>query len=151
MPGSWRQHDHPHLTHENCQETSPAVNRYNCLAWAAGEDFRWWWPDQRGYAYWPAGVPRAESLPAFIAAFRTLGYEVCDNADLEPGLQKVAIYGQPGYDGRIVPTHASKQLSNGKWSSKMGALEDISHDDVESVDGPVYGHAICFMSRRHVE
>ena len=28
--------------------TSPATPEYNCIAWAAGETDRWWWPDPMG-------------------------------------------------------------------------------------------------------
>ena len=28
--------------------TSPTEISYNCIAWAANEDTRWWWPAQGG-------------------------------------------------------------------------------------------------------
>ena len=37
--------------------TSPRTVAYNCIAWAAGETQRKWWPDKMGVAYWPRGVP----------------------------------------------------------------------------------------------
>lgn len=102
-------------------ETSPATIDYNCIAWAAEEDFRCWWPV--GY-YWPEEVPRIETLEAFIAAFRKYGYEVCEDSKHETGFKKVAIY----IDKKRKPTHAARQLSNGSWTSKLGGCIDIEHD-----------------------
>lgn len=78
---------------------SPPDNNYNCIAWAAEDVSEWWWPvgdviGSRGTpkpAYWPAGVPREKTIPAFIQAFETLGYTQCDNAQLETGFVKVAL------------------------------------------------------------
>ena len=41
---------------------------------------------------------------------------------LEPGFEKVALYALGG-----VPKHAARQLSSGRWSSKLGDLEDVEH------------------------
>jgi hypothetical protein len=144
MPYSWPQAAHPALTDDTCTLTSKAVNRYNCIAWAAGENHRWWWPI-RG-AYWPVGVPVSESIPAFVAAFQTLGYEICADATLEEGYQKVAIYAKVLL-GFVIPTHASRQLASGTWTSKMGSLEDIIHLDPTDVDGPDYGQAMLYLKR----
>jgi hypothetical protein len=75
MPGTWQPADLPSLNDENCAITSPVTGHYNCIAWAAGEDFRWWWPDPLFIGYWPAApVPREVTLAAFEAAYATLGY-----------------------------------------------------------------------------
>ena len=68
--------------------TSPNDPAYNCVAWAAGDATRWWWPDPAGPAYWPPGTPREESLASFAAAFATLGYGPCDPGDAEPGFER---------------------------------------------------------------
>lgn len=94
--------------------TSQADAAYNCIAWAAGEDDRWWWPSE--FAYWPPGVPQVETLPAFIAAYGTLGYEISASGDLEPGYVKIGLY----IDAGGTPTHAARQLPNGAWTSKHG-------------------------------
>jgi hypothetical protein len=96
--------------------TSPASIDYNCIAWAAGQQDVWWWPDSMGVGYWPAGVLREETIEAFVLAFQSLGYAVCDSDELELGFEKVAIYAI----AEDVPTHAARQLSNGKWTSKLG-------------------------------
>jgi|GEM_PF-3681614 len=60
-------------------------------------------------------------LKLSMQAFATLGYEVCDNVELEPGFEKIALYA--GADG--IPTHAARQLQAGPWTSKLGRMEDI--------------------------
>jgi len=105
-------------------ETSPATPCYNCLAWAAGEDNRWWEPDVLGLYYWPPGAPREISLSAFVAAFVSIGYVECEGDELEEGFQKIAIYAHPNG----TPTHAARQLSDGRWTSKLGEYIDIEHD-----------------------
>jgi hypothetical protein len=109
------------------RKTSEATTEYNCIAWAAGEDDRWWWPV--GPYYWPSTVPRVESIQAFTEAYGTLGYSVCQNGSAEPGLQKVAIY----IDSRGIPTHAARQLMNGEWTSKLGREVDVRHDTPEAL------------------
>jgi hypothetical protein len=75
MPGSWPTSELPNLNDNNCQVTSMASRRYNCIAWAARENTRWWWPDPLGVGYWPSGVQRSETPEAFVAAYSTLGFE----------------------------------------------------------------------------
>lgn len=100
-----------------------------------------------GLFYWPPAVPRDSSIAGFIAAFRTLGYDLCSDGSLERGRQKIALYGLPSMGGLISATHASRQLESGLWTSKMGPQHDISHLGPEHVCGPVYGHAIHYLSR----
>lgn len=146
MPGSWPQHELPFLTDQNCHVTSPATNRYNCLAWAAGENRRNWWPDPAGIGYWPATVRREVSIGAFVDAYGTLGFRLCFDGTLEEGLQKIAIFGK-GVMGSEIPTHAALQLENGRWTSKLGPCEDIEHATPDAVNGPVYGTVVCYMVR----
>jgi hypothetical protein len=134
----------PKLIESNYSITSPKSIDYNCIAWAAGSDSVWWWPDQMGYAFWPTGVPIAETLNAFIAAFESLGYEVCNSDQYEEGVEKVAIF----VDSNQKPTHATKQLASGIWSSKLGQLEDIQHF-LDGVSGPTpaYGSVAVILRR----
>src|ERR1700677_1721640 len=122
--------------------TSPRDKRYNCIAFAAGETHRKWWPDKMATDYWPVDVPREENLEAFIAAFRTLGYEPCDNADLEKDFEKIAIYTWPAG----TPKHAARQLSDGLWTSKCGPHCDIKHE-LPGVEGRNYGAVKQIMKR----
>lgn len=147
MPGSWPQHELPNLTDDTCKVTSARTNRYNCIAWAAGNQTRNWWPDPWGIGYWPPSVPRVVSMEVFIEAFSTLGYELCYDNSLEAGMEKVALYGTENSDGNIIPTHAALQLESGEWSSKLGPFEDVSHNTLEDANGPVYGKTRYFMRR----
>lgn len=122
--------------------TSPADDRYNCIAWAAGATDRWWWPGDPALTYWPEGVPRAETLEAFRAAFTAIGFLVCDNSRVEPGFEKIAIFA----DVSGAPTHAARQLPSGRWSSKLGRLEDIQHA-LDDVAGEAYGAVVQLMKR----
>ena len=146
MPGSWSTHELPHLTEGNCEITSDPARRYNCIAWAAGEKTRNWWPDQWGVGFWPSRVPRKVTVDAFIKAYETRGYRLCFDGSLQDGLEKVALYGKD-ISGTIVPTHAALQLESGEWTSKLGQLEDIRHATVDDVAGPLYGSVVCFLSR----
>lgn len=145
MPYGLTQHNFPNLTATNSTETSSAVNRYNCIAWAAGDNLKNWWPTGRGY--WPQGVPRVESIDAFMKAYETLGYKLCYDERLEASVEKIAIFGTTNLDGSITPTHAARQLESGEWTSKMGWNVDISHETLQTVSGPFYGQKICCMSR----
>ena len=148
MPGSWPPQHHPDLTADTCILTSPKSNRYNCIAWALGDTTRWWWPvPLRGLSYWPPGIPREETLAAFIQAFGTQNYAPCADGSLQDGIEKVALFAKR-IAGELSPTHAARQLESGEWTSKMGSLEDISHVGVDAVNGPIYGTAIQFLGRQ---
>ncbi|TAF36353.1 MAG: hypothetical protein EAZ69_10585 [Oscillatoriales cyanobacterium] len=41
-------------------------------------------------------------------------------------------------DSNGIPTHAARQLANGKWTSKLGWLEDIEHE-LDGLTGDRYG------------
>jgi hypothetical protein len=122
--------------------TSPADETYNCIAWAAGETDRWWWPDPLGSDFWPDAVPRSVTLAAFVLAYETLGYRVCDSDAAVPGLEKIAIY--VNHEGR--PTHAARQMSDGLWTSKLGRAEDITHR-LDGLVGETYGSVAQIMQR----
>ena len=101
--------------------TSPRTTQYNCIAWAAGCDDRWWWP---GGLYWPNGVERESTVAAFIKAFGSKGYTPCESPDFDPYFEKVALY--VGIDGLV--THAALQKGDGTWTSKLGQQWDITHE-----------------------
>jgi hypothetical protein len=136
----------PGLRQTHWAVMSPQTPEYNCIAWAAGDPTRWWWPDAAGDYYWPPGVPREETVEAFIAAFARLGYELREAGDraLEPGYEKVAIYAK---DDK--PTHVARQLQTGAWTSKCGRLEDIGHA-LEGLEGCRYGSPAAVMRRRQM-
>jgi hypothetical protein len=133
--------DFPYLDSEGFTPTSPRNPRYNCIAWAAGQTARWWWPDPQGQAFWPAGVPRALTIAAFIATYQTLGFLPCPDGSLEAGFEKIAIYALGG-----APTHAARQLTDGTWTSKLGRSVDLS-TTLRGVEGRLYGSVCQFLKR----
>lgn len=113
---------------------------YNCIAWAAEDTKNYWWPLEGGY--WPEGSPRALTLDAFVAAFKTKGYSLCENELYEDGFIKIAIFVRDD----STPTHAARQKSNGRWTSKCGKYKDIEHD-LKALCGPIYGSVVCYMKK----
>jgi hypothetical protein len=87
-------------------------------------------------------VPRELTRTAFISAFVLLGYVICDAEELEAGFQKIALFA----DEHGMPTHAARQLPNGRWTSKIGKAEDIEHD-LRDVEGVLYGSVVLVMKR----
>jgi hypothetical protein len=143
------EHDYDH------DDVSPQDIRYNCIAWAAGEDHRRWWPVLLGSYWWPPQLPKDEETQEnFIRAFELIRYRVCRNPKLEAGIEKVAMY----VDAKGIPTHMARQLESGEfiWSSKCGVdFEDIKHRTLFALEGanfkngdPGYGRAIIFLRRR---
>jgi len=62
---------------------------------------------------------------------------------MEEGFEKIALYTFGGE-----PTHAAKQLPDGRWKSKLGDWEDIEHNTVKAVeDDSMYGEAVQYMKR----
>ena len=146
MPSSWPPREFPHLTRWNHTDTSPQSRRYNCIAWAADNSTRWWWPDPANIGYWPPNIPRVETVDTFVMAYALQGYVTCQDSTLEAGIEKIAVYGLH-VGGVVYPTHAARQLVDGKWTSKLGNFEDITHDTLDCLNGPRYGFPVCFLSR----
>jgi hypothetical protein len=134
----------PGLAAAEHRVASPTSDKYNCVAWAALDENRWWWPDAAGVSYWPPQAPREETLEAFVEAYRLLGYLPCDSADLETGFHKIAIYAREG-----LPTHAARQLPDGRWASKLGRAEDIEHATLAALEGRLYGRLAIVLRRRN--
>jgi len=132
----------PNLSPTGYSVTSLASADYNCIAWAAGVANEWWWPDPMGVSPWPASARREETVAAFVEAFQSLGYLPCIDDSVEPGFEKVALYALAG-----LPKHAARQLPNGRWTSKLGALEDIEHT-LDGLVGAWYGTIVQILKRR---
>lgn len=137
----------PALTKNNHRDASPIDSSYNCIAWAAHDTERRWWPQRVGGWYWPPGVSCSETLDAFISAFRLLGYEPCATGKFELHMEKLCLY---VLDGAV--KHAARQTADGHWTSKLGLNVDIEHDSPEDVAGPLYGQPAAYLARsRSVE
>jgi len=131
--------DFPRLRGTQYTEMSPVDARYNCFAWAVGAiNCRW---DPCYPWFWPRGCPREVTISAFVQAFGTLGYEPCDYGRLETGYDKIVLYMNKGE-----PTHAARQLRNGRWTSKLGKDVDIEHK-VKDLEGPRYGKIAMYFRR----
>lgn len=112
----------------------PPDPAYNCVAWAAGVTDTLWWPaDPDGY--WPPGVPDELTLA-------TVGYALCADDNYELGSEKAAVYTRGG-----IPTHVARQLSSGRWSSKLGRDYLVSHATPNGVEGTVYGSVAMYLRR----
>ena len=133
----------PGLLKGNYRFTSPKDTHYNCIAWAAGDTEKWWWPGPKvNEEYWPPGVTREVSLTVFREVFASLGYQVCQEEESELGFEKIALFG----DSQGKPTHAARQLPNGRWASKLGRREDLEHA-LHDLAGTVYGSVVLIMRR----
>ena len=134
--------DFPNSYNEPFLVTSPETWRYNCIAWAFGDDQRWYWPVGHPNFYWPPNIRRQLDMQSFIELYQLVGYTVCANGNLEIGVEKIAIFQLNGD-----PSHAARQLSNGNWTSKMGPWHDVEHT-LNSMNNSVgYGDVTVFMSR----
>ena len=132
----------PNLTSVNSRPTSPVNDQYNCIAWAASDADQWWWPDPLNLRYWPPGIPRVVTISAFETAYGLLGYSERSNPNLDPALDKVAIFA----DVSGIPTHAARQLPDGWWASKLGENIDIEHE-LSAIEGPGYGRVSVVLAR----
>jgi hypothetical protein len=128
--------------------TSPEDFGQNCFGFAADEKRRWdpapiMAPTTAG-VFWPAGVPLLNTVSAFRAAYATIGYEPCPDAEVEAGFEKIALY----VDESGEPTHAARQYESGIWASKLGGGNDIVHGSPEALDSTLLGRAAHFLRRR---
>ena len=136
----------PNLERSTYEITSPEDTRYNCIAYTAGDDQRWWEPiafPSPGY-YWPEGADRGAGLNALVSCFEKCGFEVCDNGAREEAYTKIVLYA----DEYGSWTHAARQTKGGEWTSKLGGSVDIRHRTPECVSGPAYGEAQVFMRKK---
>ena len=67
---------------------------------------------------------------------------MCPGEELEAGFEKIALF----VDNRDTPRHAARQLPNGRWTSKLGELEDIEHG-LHDLEGAEYGSVVAVMRR----
>lgn len=131
---------------DNYQIASTKDVNYNCIAFAADDNTKWWWPGR----YWPPGIPERIDLDSFIVCYKSLGYKECGlNGKFENGYEKIAIF----VDSNGLPTHAAKQdsFSKGLWKSKLGEYKDIEHT-IKGISGNFnqysYGNVAIILKRK---
>jgi len=133
----------PNLRDGNYRLTSEMDFFYNCIAWAAGENRYPWWPSPRNRYYWPI-TDRKVTIENFVAAFSTLGYQPCGkDGRHQRRYERIALYAI----GRT-PKHMARQLTTGRWTSKLGNLRDITHARAEDVEGKIYGRVVLYLRRQ---
>jgi len=137
----------PGLRSVQFEITSESDEIYNCIAWAVNDTNQWWWPFPHRCpgVYWPPGVPKEVTIPAFIQAFEEVLFARCENREFEPGYDKIALYA----DANRRPTHAARWwLEDGGWSSKLGEENDILHHTLGSLEGTDYGQVVQILRRQ---
>ncbi len=143
----------PMLKSSGYRLTSPPEYYYNCIAWAVGDQDRYWSPLPRPTAvghqdspyqeYWPPGAPQEDTLIAWKGALSQEGFVDCTSETLEDGFEKIAIY----VDDGGLPQHVARQLPKGLWTSKLGDDCDLEHNTLRALEGERYGTAKYFMKR----
>ena len=123
---------------------SRKTKRYNCFAWAAREKHRRW--DFAKGAYWPPGVHRLSGIAYLVGAYLAEGFSVCHQAacqKYDSTSDSIVLY-----ERNRIGTHAARLLANGRWSSKLGDIEDVQHQTPEALSGTRYGGPIVYMKRK---
>jgi hypothetical protein len=139
--GSYVRALHPGLSDENHRVSSPRDPGYNCIAHAIGSTETWWAPGGYPGSAWPPEIEQADTLEAWRQFFALHGFERSGTARDGDGFELVAIYALGG-EG----THVALQLPDGRWTSKLGALQDIEHT-LDALEDARYGDVALFMRR----
>ncbi|MDQ3009451.1 MAG: hypothetical protein M3X11_01925 [Acidobacteriota bacterium] len=146
MPKEEIEQDFPKLAEDGWRIASEIDPAYNCIAFAVRDTDQFWDPrcvGIRGY-YWPPGIPREDTIQAWIRVFEIHSFKICDDGILEPDFEKLAIY----TDSEVIPSHVARQLPAGQWIGKLGKFEDIEHNTPEGLESDTYGMVSVFMKRR---
>ena len=127
-------------------DVSEATEEYNCFAWAIGRnDIRLDASDEP-CSHWPTGIEPSLYINSYVEVYSSEGFKVCDDPTLEEGYLKIVLY-EDRFSGEAV--HAARQLPNGCWTSKMGFIEDISHQDLASLEG--YNGGLCWRVAKYMK
>ena len=131
------------------EETSKATINYNCLSWAVEITDTFLDPQARCVGYsWPDGAEREWTIAGCRQVLARYGYiEECGDGGFEDECVKVAMY----VDEHGTPTHFARQIHGGKWTSKLGDLIDVVHDNLSCIEGhdcEHYGTAKYFFKEK---
>ncbi len=145
MPASDIEREFPALRGSDYQITSPKTSDYNCFAWALHTNDEWYSPVSIAGYYWPPNLSRNAEMTTMLNLFHQEGgFEPCEDGSFEEGFEKIALYFCDG-----IVTHAARQLSSGRWTSKLGSMEDIEHS-LEMLEGDSrtgYGKIARYLKR----
>jgi hypothetical protein len=130
----------PNMGPDDYHTTSEPDDNYNCVAWAIGETDRWL--SHLEPYYWPTNVPRSPTIDALVEVFLSIGFEECEDAEVDIRNEKVALFADGGHW-----SHAARQLENGTWTSKLGVFQDIAHNTLAGLTGTYYGELHCLLRR----
>ena len=132
----------PRATAQNSRFASPVDVQYNCIAYAVHVLDVWWEPVTAPGYFWPPGVRKEYTVPAYQAALATKGFHRCGDGTPEAGWEKIALYSK-----KKVPTHAARLLPDGWWASKLGPNVDIEHT-LLALRGGQYGNVEMFLRKK---
>lgn len=135
--------------------TEHKSQKYNCVAFAAGGDTKFWWegstfnskPVKKPGRFWPDGIDTDDSIETYVKVFESVGYSVYkgkieDCVKFELFCEKIIIYGYP----EQAFSHVSYQLYFG-WIAKLGDWEDVKHKTFNALEGEYYGNVMVVMKR----
>jgi len=71
----------PNSVQEPFLMTSPQDIRYNCIAWAFGDNEKFYWPSDLPEYFWPENIEKEESIAAFIALYESIAYASCEDGE----------------------------------------------------------------------
>lgn len=134
----------PNLKTTGYRVTSPDSPLYNCIAWVFEDSLNWWEPTPFVNYYWPKEIPKQNSVKTYAQLLHKFGFIKCNDGKLEKGYQKIAIY----INAQDTPTHLARQLKNGEWTSKIGTIKDIVHNNLKGLEGKEYGIASFYFKRK---
>lgn len=122
----------PKLITGTYERVSQANPRYNCLAFACGDERHWWEAGRYGGRYyWPPNVAQNTTIAAISEIFTSDGYELTDNKDIQPEYEKIAIYASLE---DMEFSHVAK-CDGRVWKSKLGKGQDIEHFSLAVLEG----------------
>lgn len=84
---TWLNLSFPNLRNEGFTVIEPPSDRYNCVAYTAGDTSRWW--DHTPRRYWPPHASRSGRIESLIEVFVVLGYEQCKDESLEDATKRL--------------------------------------------------------------
>ena len=131
----------PNLGRSGYEITGEASDEYNCIAWALRTTSPWWGYQDPG-DYWPPTLPRNQEIGTLMDLFADEGFTLCEDDTLESGYEKIALY---AFVGQF--TYVARQLEDGRWTSKLGTREVITHPSLSSLSEGYYGEVHCIMRR----